>query len=85
MKILTTLVAVMALALATAGTAQAAIQLSKILPYPGVVAGDQNALVNAEYIVVRNRVAGKERARLVYPKPTTGAPPPPTPGKIFGC
>jgi hypothetical protein len=153
MKPLATLLAVTALVLATAGTAQAGIQLSKILPYPGVVAGDQNAQVNAEYLVVKNtasraknvrgwfirekklkrtftfpsftlcggcsvkihsghgsntatdlywgrsagawvdsgdkailhRASGLVHDTCTYPKPTTGAPPPPTPGKVFGC
>jgi Lamin Tail Domain len=153
MKPLATLVAAMALALATAGTAQAGIQLSKILPYPGVVPGDQNAQVNAEYVVVKNtaskakavrgwyirekklkrtftfpgftlcggcsvkihsghgtntatdlywgrsagawvdagdkailhRAGGLIQDTCVYPKPTAGVPPPPTPGKVFGC
>jgi hypothetical protein len=153
MKPLATVLAVTALALATAGTAQAGIQLSKILPYPGVVAGDANAQVNAEYVVVKNtasraknvrgwfmrekklkrtftfpgftlcggcsvkihsghgtntatdlywgrsagawvdsgdtailhRASGLVQGSCVYPKPTAGAPPPPTPGKVFGC
>jgi hypothetical protein len=153
MKPLATLAAVLALSLATGGTAQAGIQLSKILPYPGVVPGDQNAQVNAEYVVVKNtasraknvrgwyirekklkrtftfpgftlcggcsvkihsghgtntaadlywgraagawvdsgdkailhRASGLVQDTCVYPKPTTGAPPPPTPGKSFGC
>jgi Lamin Tail Domain len=66
MKPLTTLVAAMALALATAGTAQAGVQLSKILPYPAVVPGDQNAQVNAEYIVVKNTASRAKSIRGWY-------------------
>lgn len=147
------LVAVVALALATASTAQAGTQLSKILPFPTVVPGDHNAQVNAEYVVVKNtahkakslrgwfirekklkrtftfpaftlcggcsvkirsgngtnsatnlywgrasgawvdagdtailhRASGLLQGKCVYPKPTGGVPPPPTPGKVFNC
>ena len=54
MKPLATLAAAMAIALATAAPAQAGMQLSKILPFPGVVPGGQNVQVNAEWIVVKN-------------------------------
>jgi hypothetical protein len=66
MKPLTTLVTAIALGLATAGTAQAGIQLSKILPYPGVVPGDQNAQVNAEYVVVKNTASRAKAVRGWY-------------------
>ena len=66
MKRLATLVAVMALALATASTAQAGIQMTKILPYPGVVPGDHNAQVNAEYVVVHNSAANAKGLRGWY-------------------
>jgi lamin tail-like protein len=63
MKILTALAAVMTLALATAGPAQAGMQLKKILPFPLVVAGGQNAQVNAEYVVVKNTASRARNLR----------------------
>jgi hypothetical protein len=53
MKPFATLAAVIALALATASTAQAGIQLSKILPNPAVAPVGQT-LTNAEFVVVKN-------------------------------
>jgi hypothetical protein len=52
----------MALALATASTAQAGIQLTKILPVPGVVPVGQSK-ANAEYIVVHNSAAKAKSIR----------------------
>jgi hypothetical protein len=63
MRTLTALVAVVALSLAAAGTAQAGTQLSKILPFPTVVPGDHNAQVNAEYVVVHNSAAKAKNLR----------------------
>jgi len=63
MRTLTSLVAVLALSLAAAGTAQAGTQLSKILPYPGLVQGNHNAQVNAEYVVVHNSAAKAKSLR----------------------
>ena len=57
------LVAVIALALATAGPAQAGIQLTKILPFPFIVAGGHNAQVNAEYVVVKNTASRAKNLR----------------------
>jgi len=54
MRTLTALAAVAALALATAGTAHAGVQLKQILPFPLIVPGGHNAQVNAEYVVVKN-------------------------------
>jgi hypothetical protein len=153
MKPLATLVAAMALALATAGPAQAGMQLSKILPFPLVVPGGHNAQVNAEWVVVKNtaskpknlhgwfirekrakrtytfprftlcggcsvkihsgkgtntgtdlfwgrsnpawpddfdhavlhRASGLVQDKCVYPVRAGVVPPPPTPGKVFGC
>lgn len=63
MKPLATLAAVLALSLAAAGTAQAGVQLSKILPLPTVVSDDHNAQVNAEYVVVRNSAGNAKNVR----------------------
>ena len=52
----------MALALATAGTAQAGIQLSKILPNPAVAPVGQT-LTNAEFVVVKNTAAKAKNLR----------------------
>jgi hypothetical protein len=62
MKPLATLVAAMALALATASTAQAGIQLSKILPNPAVAAVGQS-LADAEFVVVKNTAAKAKNLR----------------------
>ena len=68
MKPLATLVAAMALALATAGPAQAGIQLTKILPVPGVVPVGQSK-ANAEYVVVHNTAAKAKNIRgWVHPR-----------------
>jgi hypothetical protein len=63
MKPLATLVAALALALATAAPAQAGMQLSKILPFPGVVPGGNNAQVNAEWVVVKNTASKAKNLR----------------------
>jgi hypothetical protein len=63
MKPLAALAAAMAIALATAAPAQAGMQLSKILPFPGVVPGGQNAQVNAEWIVVKNTASRARNLR----------------------
>jgi hypothetical protein len=34
---------------------------------------------------ILHRASGLLQDTCVYPKATTGAPPPPTPGKVFGC
>ena len=52
----------MALALATASTAQAGIQLSKILPNP-VVAPFGQSLADAEFVVVKNTAAKAKNLR----------------------
>jgi len=62
MKPLATLVAAMALALATASTAQAGIQLSKILPNPAVAPVGQS-LADAEFVVVKNTAAKAKNLR----------------------
>jgi hypothetical protein len=60
---LASLAAAMAIALATAAPAQAGMQLSKILPFPGVVPGGQNAQVNAEWVVVKNTASRAKNLR----------------------
>jgi hypothetical protein len=77
MKPLAILVAAMALALATASTAQAGIQLSKILPNPAVAPVGQT-LADAEFVVVKNMATRRSAAQLLAPT-TPPSPPMPAP------
>jgi hypothetical protein len=43
------------------------------------------AWVDSGETAILHRAAGLVQDRCVYPKPTTGVPPPPMPGKVYSC